>query len=93
MPVLEAEIEDRTVAQAKKHGYTVRKLSFLGVRGAPDRLFGREAACLIIEFKRPGEEPTAQQFKRHKELRTCFGFQVMWTDNYEDACTALGIPA
>lgn len=88
---LEIEDETKTVKQAIKHGYKVRKLMFIGVRGAPDRLFGRNRKSVLIEFKRPGEVPSAQQLKRHQELREDFGFRVEWTDNYEEACAILGI--
>ena len=90
---LEIEDETRTVKQAVLHGYKVRKLMFIGVRGAPDRLFGRDGGALIIEFKRPGEVPSPQQLRRHKELRDDFGFRVEWTDSYQEACRMLGIPA
>lgn len=89
---LEIVDETKTVKQAVKHGYKVRKLMFIGVRGAPDRMFGRDGEAILIEFKRPGEEPGAQQLKRHEELRECFGFRVYWTDSYSEACRILDIP-
>ena len=71
-----------------------RKVTFLGVRGAPDRWFGEIGRFnhVIIEFKKPGERPTPQQFKRHKELRDNFGLNVKWTDSYAGGCALLGIP-
>lgn len=89
---LEIVDETKAVKQAIKHGYKVYKLMFVGQRGAPDRLFGRDGDSVLIEFKRPGEEPTLQQLRRHDELRRCFGFRVRWTDNYANACDILGIP-
>lgn len=89
---LEIEDETKTVKQAIKHGYKVRKLMFIGVRGAPDRLFGRDSKAILIEFKRPDEVPSRQQLIRHEELRSYFGFEVHWTDNYAEACEILGIP-
>jgi L-alanine-DL-glutamate epimerase-like enolase superfamily enzyme len=89
---LESEDERRTVKQAVRHGYRVFKLNFIGQRGAPDRLFGRDGRSVLIEFKRRGESPTMQQLKRHDELRQVFGFQVQWTDNLTHACEILGIP-
>jgi hypothetical protein len=68
------------------------KIIFRGLRGAPDRLFGRGGRCLLIEFKRLNETPTLQQLKRHNELRQVFGLEVAWTDRYEEACEILGIP-
>jgi hypothetical protein len=89
---LEIVDEVKTVKQAVKHGWRVYKLMFVGVRGAPDRLFGRDGRAVLIEFKREGEVPSIQQMRRHEELRRDFGFTVEWTDRYEEACEILEIP-
>jgi hypothetical protein len=89
---LEIVDETKTVKQAVKYGYKVYKLMFVGQRGAPDRLFGRDGDCVLIEFKRPGEEPSLQQLKRHDELRRWFGLRVVWCDSYAVACQILQIP-
>jgi hypothetical protein len=89
---LEIKAETDTVKQAVKHGWKTRKLMFIGVRGAPDRLFGKEGRSVLIEFKRQDEVPTLQQMRRHEELRRQFGWEVYWTDSYAEACTILGIP-
>lgn len=60
-------------------------MSFIGVRGAPDRLFGRGGRAILIEFKAPGEEPTPQQARRQSELAEHFGLEVYWADNLNDA--------
>ena len=88
----EAEIERRTVKEAKADGWLVRKLAFLGTRGATDRLFGKQRQAIFIEFKAPDEEPTRQQLRRHKELRDVFGFKVYWCDSIEEARDILGLP-
>lgn len=93
MVALEIKAETDTVRQAVRHGWKVRKLMFIGVRGAPDRMFGKDGHSVVIEFKREGEVPTPQQMRRHEELRRDFGFRVEWTDNYGEACRILGIPA
>lgn len=90
---LETEDERKTVDQAIKHGWKVRKLMFIGVRGAPDRMFGKNGRCVLIEFKREDEVPRRQQMIRHEELRSAYGLEVHWTDSYEEACQILGIPA
>lgn len=89
---LEHVDEEATVEQAKKHGYRVFKFAFLGVRAAPDRVYGRNGDAVFIEHKRNGKEPTLQQLKRHDEMRRDFGFRVEWTDSYAGACAILGIP-
>lgn len=60
-------------------------MSFISIRGAPDRVFGRGGRAVFIEFKAPGEEPTRQQWKRQEELAVHFGFEVYWVDNIDDA--------
>lgn len=89
---LEIKAESDTVKQAVRHGWKTRKLMFIGVRGAPDRLFGKDGRSVLIEFKRDGEVPGLQQLRRHQELRDTFGFAVHWTDSYTEACEILGIP-
>lgn len=89
---LEIVDELRTVKQAVKHGYRVYKLMFIGCRGAPDRLFGRDGMSVLIEFKQEGASPSLQQLRRHEELRRDFGFDVHWVNTYEEACIVLGIP-
>ena len=83
--------EQRTVDRATACGYIVRKLQFIGVRGGMDRIFGRNGRTIAIEFKRAGKEPTLQQMKRAGEMRSAFGWEVVWTDNYAEACFFLGI--
>lgn len=73
----EAEIERTICKEAKEEGWIVRKLAFLDCRGAPDRIFGRDGRCILIEFKRgDGAVPSTQQLRRHKELTEVFGLTV-----------------
>lgn len=88
----EATIERTICREAEKHGWLVRKLTFLGVRGAPDRIFGRGGKTIVMEFKRLGAVPTQQQLKRHRELTHDFGWVVYVCDNLADARWLLGLP-
>lgn len=88
----EAAIERPICDEARAAGWTVRKLAFLDIRGAPDRLFGKDGRAVLIEFKAPGEPPTKQQLKRHAELRDDFGLEVHCTDNKRDARRILQLP-
>lgn len=87
----EAAIERTICKEAEDAGWLVYKLTFIGVNGAPDRLFGRDGRAILIEFKRPGEEPTRQQYRRHQELRDYFGFEVAWADSLSGARDILGL--
>ena len=81
----EEYVETTICKEAKRAGWRTFKLSFLGVRGAPDRLFGKGGRAILIEFKAPGEEPTRQQSRRQEELAEVFGLEVYWVDNLDDA--------
>lgn len=81
----EAVIETTICDEARADGWKAWKLTFIGVRGAPDRAFGKAGQTILIEFKRKDEEPTKQQLRRHQELRDYFGFNVFWVDNATDA--------
>jgi hypothetical protein len=51
--------------------------------GVPDTLAERvTGGCMLIEFKRPGKEPTPQQWCRIWELREA-GQEAWWTDSVE----------
>lgn len=88
---LEAVIERAIRTEARDNGWKVYKVTFPGTDGAPDRLFGKDGRGVFIEFKAPGEEPTLQQRKRHRELREYCGFEVHWADNIADARRVLGL--
>ena len=81
----EERVEKTICKEAKQARWRTFKVSFIGVRGAPDRMFGRGGRAILIEFKAPGEEPTRQQFKRQEELAEHFGLEVYWVDNLDDA--------
>lgn len=83
MPGPEATIERRIVKDAKGEGWTVRKVTFPGTRGAPDRIFGKDGRCMMIEFKRKDGEARLQQLRRQNELKYIFGIEVYMCDNIE----------
>lgn len=84
MTVLESHIE-RTVCEfAKSRGWMVRKVSYIGRRGAPDRwFFGPNAQLKIIEFKKEGKPPKPHQEREIARLRD-LGFDVHVIDNITD---------
>ena len=88
----EAEIERPICKEAIRDGWLTYKVRFLDANGAPDRMFGKRRRAVIIEFKAPGERPTLQQLKRHRELRESFGFEVHWCDSIDDARRILQLP-
>lgn len=72
----EAKIERDIVKEAEAAGWVVYKLNFPGVKGAPDRIFGKGGRCIVIEFKRPGGVVSKSQQNRHRELAVWFGWEV-----------------
>lgn len=78
------DIERPLFEYARKRGWLCEKVISLSRRGWPDRFFARAGRIVLCELKAPGEEPTAQQLKRHRELREK-GVEVVWFDNLEAA--------
>lgn len=81
-PALEAKVEAEIKRYAEAKGWWCVKFVSPGLRGVPDRLFIRRGRHVFIEVKRPGEEPTEQQYKRHREMRA-HGAEVHWADNLD----------
>jgi len=81
---LEREIEQPAKKYAKAHGWWACKFVSPGLRSVPDDVFIRDGRVLWVEFKRPGEEPRAQQAKRTREMRE-HGAEVYVIDNLADA--------
>jgi hypothetical protein len=72
----EAQIEAHLVKRVKALGGEVRKVQWIGRRGAPDRLVmlpkgmwrGRIVA-LWVELKAPGVAPEPHQVREHERMR------------------------
>lgn len=85
----ETHIENPVVVRAEAAGYFVRKVQWVGRKGAPDRLFARaDRGQVYIEFKATGEEPNRQQREEHKRMRAA-GIEVHVCDNVEEAMRVL----
>ena len=85
----EIAIENPVVARAERAGYYVRKVSWVGRRSAPDRVFSRrDRGTVWIEFKRPGEVPTRLQAEEHVKMRAA-GMEVHVCDSIDDAMRIL----
>ena len=87
----EAIFEDKCVEIAEDNGWFVRKVSWLGRRSAPDRVFIKDGRVIWIEFKAKGEPPTALQVKEHKKMRAA-GAELYVCDNLVDFGIYLNIP-
>lgn len=85
----ESGVELPVVRRAEAAGYYVRKVAWVGRKGAPDRLFARrDRGQVYIEFKRPGETPRSSQTREHKRMRDA-GIEVHVCDDAQDALRIL----
>ena len=66
----ESYIEDYLVAHVKDLGGEVRKVKWIGRRGAPDRVVMLpNQPTLWIELKAPGEKVKPHQQREHERMR------------------------
>lgn len=77
-----ADVEGPCIEFAQRRGWWHTKVGALTRNAQPDDLFVRNGVYVWWEFKAEGEEPTAQQYKRHRDMRK-FGMDVRWTDDVE----------
>jgi len=68
--MLERKVEQHFVARAEARGGEVRKLTYIGRHGAPDRLLVLPAGrVFFVELKRPGKDAADHQAREHARLR------------------------
>lgn len=77
----ERDIERYLVAQVKAVGGEVRKVKWIGRRGAPDRFVMLPGAGVWVELKAPGVEPELYQRREHARMRT-MGQRVEVIDSF-----------
>jgi hypothetical protein len=80
--MIEALVESYLVERVRDTGGEVRKVTFPGRRGAPDRLAGWPGRHALVELKRPGAKPEPHQVREHDRLRA-IGFRVEVIDTRE----------
>jgi hypothetical protein len=80
--MLERGIESYFKKKVKALGGSVRKLKWIGRRGAPDRLALLPGSHILVELKRPGKEAEDHQAREHERLRAA-GFEVYVWDTKE----------
>jgi hypothetical protein len=90
--VRERDIEAHLVKRVKELGGEVRKVKWVGRRGAPDRLVmmpthsrsGPWSACptVWVELKAPGKKAEPHQLREHKRM-AAMGQRVVVIDSIE----------
>jgi hypothetical protein len=88
----ERNIERYLVTCVKALGGEVRKVSWIGLRSAPDRLVmlparieptgGRDAKTFWVKLKAPGKKATAAQQREHQRMRY-YRMEVSVVDSFE----------
>lgn len=81
--IRESKLERAASDWAEADGWLQFKFVSPGTTGVPDRLYIKNGVVVFGEWKRPGEEPTEQQYKRMKEMKK-HGAIVFWWDNLND---------
>jgi Holliday junction resolvase-like predicted endonuclease len=80
----ESLIEKHLVAQVKAAGGEVRKVKWIGRRGAPDRIVLMNGFVVFVELKATGKTLEAHQEREHKRMRNQ-GAWVCMIDSNEAA--------
>lgn len=91
-PLRESDIEKYLVERVKAFGGEVRKVQWIGRRGAPDRLVmlprvspitldGNPDQTIWVELKAPGLKSEAHQMREHARMRK-MGQRVEVVDSY-----------
>jgi hypothetical protein len=80
--ISESKLEEQAVEYAKRKGWFVRKVQWIGRRGAPDRVFIRRGKIVWIEFKRgdgTGEVSGNQRQEIRRMREAGADVYVAWT--------------
>lgn len=88
--MIESSLEEYVCELAEADGWVVRKLKWIGRRNGMDRFFLKNGRIVLVEFKRPGEEPRPGQ-AREIELFKQNGAEVYAVDNPMTALRLLGV--
>jgi hypothetical protein len=65
----EREVESHLVKRVKQLGGEVRKVQWIGRRGAPDRVVMLPSGSVWVELKAPGEKAKPHQQREHDRMR------------------------
>lgn len=86
----ESIIEQYLVLRVESMGGEVRKVRWIGRRGAPDRLVMMPNMRAWVELKATGVKPAPHQLREHKRMRA-MGERVEVVDSLEGVDALLGL--
>jgi len=79
----ESKVEKYLVDQIEAHSGYIRKIKWIGRRGAPDRLVIINGLTVFVELKAPGEKLDGHQCREISKMRKA-GALVYVFDSYND---------
>lgn len=82
-PRVEAVLEKAFCERVKSFGGVTYKLMPHGRRSKPDRIGFLRGVMMLVEFKKPGEEPEPHQAREHARLAK-LGFHVEVISTWEE---------
>lgn len=82
--MLESVLQQKATEYAISRGWFSRKVSWMGRRGAPDKLFARGGLAVFVEFKQKGKKPNKQQEREIARMQEA-GLWVVVFDDLETA--------
>ena len=85
----ESTIEAHLVKSVTEKGGLIRKVQWIGRRGAPDRCVMMNGKTVWIELKAPGKKPQPHQEREHERMRQ-MGQTVLVVDSIEGVDALLG---
>lgn len=77
----ESDVENYLIEKVKLEGGEVRKVKWIGRRGAPDRVVFL-GGVHFVELKAPGKKPEDHQYREHKRMQR-HGVYVWVIDSFE----------
>jgi hypothetical protein len=88
--ILESAVRSYLLRRVKEHGGEVRKVRWIGRRGAPDEVVLANGKHPLVELKKPkGGKLEPHQAREHARLRkAAFEVCVLWT--FEDVDKFIG---
>jgi hypothetical protein len=86
--ICERDIEGHLVRRVEAIGGEIRKVKWIGRRGAPDQLVMFRGAE-FVELKRPGEELEVYQAREHLRMRR-HGIKVRMLNSFEGVDDYIG---
>lgn len=78
----ESKIEEYAALRVKAAGGQIRKVKWIGRKGAPDRRIMLPGKCMWVEFKAPGVKIEDHQEREHRRMRE-MGEDVRVVDSFQ----------